>query len=114
MEAPIYEVRGEKPREDELVDTSKVDELLAGIEAANIPPNVKEMLRVCAYRHAAIDFELMAEYYAHAPKEVQKLMEESALVIIDFEHAIENGFVKMSHDLQAIYDKNLDLLYGTR
>lgn len=113
MESPVYEIRGEKPNEDEIVDTAKVDELLAGIDAADIPDRVKEMLRVCAYRHAVIDFELMAEYYAHAPKEVQELMEDNALVIIDFDKAVASGFVKMSHDLQAIYDKNTELLYGT-
>ncbi len=37
LEAPIYEIRGENPSEDEIVDTEKVDELLAGIDAADIP-----------------------------------------------------------------------------
>lgn len=31
-------------------------------------------------------------------------MEESALVIIDFQKAIENGFVKVTKDLQELYD----------
>lgn len=113
MEAPIYEIRGEQPDESELVDTGKVDELLEHIEAADVPERVKAFLRVCAYRHAVIDFENMAEYYAHAPKEVQELMEENALVIIDFDKAVENGFVRMSKDLDAIYAKNKEILYGT-
>lgn len=112
IEAPIYEIRGEKPSEDELVDVAKVRELLDNIEAADVPEKVKAFLRVCAYRHAVIDFELMAEYYAHAPKEVQELMEENALVIIDFENAVENGFVRMTQDLSAIYEKNKEILYG--
>lgn len=111
-ESPIYEIRGECPTEDELVDRTKVDELLAGIESADIPPQVADFLRVCAYRHAVIDFELVAEYYAHAPKNVQQLMEDNALVIIDFDNAVRNGFVRMGKDLQAIYDKNKEILYG--
>ena len=113
LESPVYEPRGEKPAESDLVDTTKVDALLAEIDAADdVPDDVREILRVCAYRHAVIDFELMAEYYAHAPKRVQELMENNALVIIDFENAIRNGFVKMTADLQAIYDKNT-AAYGT-
>jgi len=112
LEAPVYEIRGEKPAEADLVDTTKVDALLAEIDAAEIPDDVRNVLRVCAYRHAVIDFELMAEYYAHAPKNVQELMENNALVIIDFDRAIANGFVKMTADLQAIYDKNT-AAYGT-
>lgn len=113
MQAPIYEIRGEQPTESELVEMGKVDELLANINASNVPEEVKSFLRVCAYRHAVIDFENMAEYYAHAPKEVQELMEENALVIIDFDKAVENGFVRMSKDLDAIYAKNKEILYGT-
>lgn len=113
LESPIYEPRGEKPAETDLLDTTKVQALLDEIDAADdVPEEVKAFLRVCAFRHAVIDFELMAEYYAHAPKRVQELMENNALVIIDFDRAIANGFVKMTADLQAIYDKNT-AAYGT-
>ena len=33
----------------------------------------------------------IAEYYCHASKDVQRLMEESALIIIDFKDAIGGG-----------------------
>ena len=59
----------------------------------------KEMLRICAYRHAVIHFDNIAEYYAHQDKEMQNLMEENALVIIDFDRAIEKGFVDMTDKL---------------
>lgn len=99
-----------KPSEADIVNTDKVDELIAEIDSASIPERIKKMLRICAYRHAVIDFEGMAEYYAHANKTVQRLMERNALVIIDFDNAIENGFVKMTKDLQNIYDKNTEAL----
>ena len=37
---------------------------------------------------------------------MQELMEDSALVIIDFEKAIENGYVKLTKDIAESYKKN--------
>ena len=45
------------------------------------------------------NYENIAEFYAHSDKEVQELMESSALVIIDFKKAIEQGFIELSEDL---------------
>ena len=45
----------------------------------------------------------MADYYAHATIEMQDLMERSGLVIIDFEKAIEYGFVKVAEKLKDQY-----------
>lgn len=42
---------------------------------------------------------------ANAPKEVQELIEDSALVIIDFNKAIEDGFVNISQDLLDQYGR---------
>ena len=38
----------------------------------------------------------IADYYANSSKEMQELMEKSALVIIDFESAIQLGYVKLN------------------
>jgi len=45
----------------------------------------------------------MADYYANSNKEVQGLMENSALVIIDFNKAIELGYVKLSEEIANQY-----------
>lgn len=47
----------------------------------------------------------MAEFYAHADAETQRLMEAQCLVIVDFEKAIENGWVKMDAKFQKLYGK---------
>ena len=73
--------------------------LLDEIDKSTVSDAQKEMLRICAYRHARINFENMAEYYAHQDKEMQELMENNALVIIDFDKAIERGFVDMTKKL---------------
>ena len=61
------------------------------------------MLREAAARHIVFNYERMADYYAHASPEMQSLMEDSALVIIDFEKAIDDGFVRLCQDLKEQY-----------
>jgi len=53
-----------------------------------------------------MNFELIANYYAHASKECQELMEDSALVIIDFEKALEKGYVTLSDKISDQYLKD--------
>jgi hypothetical protein len=98
---PIYEPTGEKPSIDQLTSKEKYRELLAGIDAAEIAEETKDFLRIAAMRHIVFSYDLIAEYYAHADKTVQELMERSALVIIDFEKAIEQGFVKISKEIAS-------------
>jgi hypothetical protein len=50
-----------------------------------------------------LNFEFIADYYAHSDKEMQELMEESALVIVDINKAITNGWVNLSKELSDIY-----------
>ena len=91
IESPIYVPKGDMPDISELVDDKKYRELLERIDAAKIPGDIKEFLRMAATRHIVFDFEKIAEYYAHAGKKVQGLFEDSALVIIDFDDAIRGG-----------------------
>lgn len=102
IEAPIYTPKGDKPALSELVDCSKAQELSEEINRADIPDDVKDFLLYAAGRHRVFHYQNIAEYYCHAPKPVQELMEKSALVVIDFKKAIEYGFVKMSKDIAEV------------
>jgi hypothetical protein len=111
IEAPIYEPKGEKPNLKDIYDLTKTNQLFDGIHRAEgISEDEKRFLQLAAYRHTVFNYELIAEYYAHANKEMQHEMEKSALVIIDFDKAIENGFVKMTEEIADAYrdDKALD------
>jgi hypothetical protein len=99
IETPIYEITGEKPEIKDLIDTSKSEELLNRISKIDISDEIRIFLEYAAQRHNVFNYQNIAEYYAHSPKEVQELMEESALIIIDFNKAIEGGFVEMSEKL---------------
>lgn len=99
--APIYEPKNEKPDIKDLFDPNKADALIEEIQAADIPEEERRFLIAAARRHTVFNFERIADYYAHSSPEVQDLMEKSALVIIDFDKAIEYGFVRLSDELAA-------------
>lgn len=106
MTIPQYEITGECPEISELYNTDKCNELLAEIEAAEISEEEKQFLRYAAERHNVFNYKNIAEYYAHATPEMQNLMEKSALVIIDYDNAINYGYVKLSKFIESLIDEN--------
>lgn len=101
--SPVYEPTGEKPDVSELFDVSKTKKLIKEIEASSLPDEEKEFLKLAAHRHTVFNYQNIAEYYAHSQKDTQTLMEDSALIIIDFEKAIEQGFVVLSEAIADAY-----------
>lgn len=101
---PQYEITGAEPTLEECVDEYKVQELLEEIENSNVSEEQKEFLRKAATRHYGFNYKNVAEYYAHQDKEMQELMEKSALVLIDIDNAIANGYVKLSGELEEIFE----------
>ncbi len=102
-EGPIYEPSGEAPPLGELYDDSKTQELHERIQAADVPEEVRPLLEAAAHRFTRFRFDRLADYYPHAPEEVKRLMEELALVIVDYDRAIELGFVKLSERLMELF-----------
>jgi hypothetical protein len=103
IDTPVYEPKNKKPDIRELVDLTKVQKLLSDIESSTVSESDKVFLRAAAWRHALFHYELIADYYAHSNVEVQRLMEQSALVIIDFNQAIERGFIRICENLREQY-----------
>lgn len=104
IEPPTYTPKGERPPIEELVDCSKADDLIRRIDdAPDLKPAEREFLRLAAGRHRVFHYAKVAEFYCHASPQVQKLMEDSGLVIIDFADAIENGYIELSKKLASIY-----------
>jgi hypothetical protein len=108
IDPPIYEPSGEKPVIDSLYDMDKSRALYAEIEGTDLSDEEKEFLKVATSRHIRFDYQMIANYYAHSDKEVQELMEKSALVIIDFGKAIENGYVEVSKRLSDLFDQDYE------
>lgn len=84
IKGPIYEPQGPCPKVSSVYDLKKFQSLSESIEKSDVPEEIKTFLRFAAHRHIVFDYQAIAEFYAHAEPEVQELMEDSALVIIDF------------------------------
>lgn len=105
---PQYDVQGETPDLSELIDEEKTNELLDEIENSDLSYEEKAFLRKAAQRHLVFNYRKVAEYYANASEGMQALMEKSALVIIDYNDAIMNGYSTLSQKVQKMLeaDKN--------
>lgn len=106
----------EPPAPADLVDRERTNALLSRISAVDdevgLPPEVRHFLIAGAQRHLVFDYAKVAEFYAHATPEVQALMEESALVIIDFKDAISHGYVRLTERLRDLLDRDLEYRAG--
>lgn len=93
---PQYLPSAVAPDITDLCMTTKYGELKRNILASNVSDEEKDFLLKAATRHIVFNYAKIADYYAHATPEMQRLMEQSALVIIDFNDAIANGYVNFS------------------
>jgi hypothetical protein len=106
--SPLYEPKDRRPHILELHDPSKFHRLVAHINAAEgVTADEKRFLIAAAARHTVFNYELIADYYAHATPEMQRLMEESALVILDIESALENGYVQLCDSLKSFHEQEI-------
>ncbi len=109
MNIPQYEIVGEEPLLTELINTNKTESLIEQIRETKLPRDLEAFLVTAAYRHTVFDYRKIAEFYPHQSPEIQSLMEESALVIIDAEDAIRNGyanFLTTITELEELDDNN--------
>jgi len=83
----------------EMFFTDKYFALIKQIKEKKLPGDVELFLTLAASRHIVFNYENIAEFYCHQNVEVQDLMEKSALVIIDFNKAIEEGFIKLTNEI---------------
>lgn len=106
VKVPQYEITGAAPSIVELTEEDKTNELEAEINASSVTDEEKKFLLKAAQRHMGFNYKLIAEYYANASEEMQELMEKSALVIIDYDDAIANGYTKMMNKIRGL--ENID------
>ncbi len=99
---PQYDVQGDNVSLEQLVDREKALALIEEIERSNVSEEEKTFLKLAARRHYVFNYKKIAEYYASASEEMQELMEKSALVIIDYNNAIANGYIKLSKKLEEL------------
>lgn len=110
IKVPQYEPSKDKPVLAQVYDTQKYNKLIAMINKSSVSDAEKTFLKFAATRHIVFNYAKIADYYAHASEEMQDLMEKSALVILDIDDAIANGYVKLSAKMSQLVEeaKRLD------
>lgn len=108
IETPIYEPKNEKPTFDKMVNLDQYNKLIEEINASNVPEEAKTFLRIAASRHIVFNYEEIANYYANVGADIQRLMENSALVIIDFNRALELGYIKFAEYIAKKYEEEYE------
>jgi len=97
----------EAPPINDLVSTDRANELINKVDkSSNIDQNLKDFLKLAANRFVVFNYENIAEFYCHQNKEVQNLMEDLALIIIDYEKAIANGLVDFSKKINELREND--------
>lgn len=104
IEIPIYPCDNPKPELSECFDSQKCQELIDEIEKSDeATEEEKTFLKMAAFRHCVINFEKVADYYAHSSKALQELFENNALVLVDFNKAVEHGYIVLTDELRKSY-----------
>lgn len=106
VDTPHYEIRGEKPLVSQLYDNEKYKTLLEKIESVELPAEINTFLMLAATRHIVFNYAKIAEFYAQSSSEIQELFEDSALVIIDFNDAISNGWVRLNDGIKELLEED--------
>lgn len=104
VDIPQYQIQGEMPLLSDCLNTGKTHQLIDEIRMSSVTDEEKEFLIAAAQRHSVFNYRKIAEYYAQATPDMQRLMERSALVIIDLDNAIANGYVRLSSDIAAMVE----------
>ena len=108
ISVPQYQIVGDQPDSSELYDTTRSTELQNLIDKEKLPADIAEFLKLAAHRHTVFNYQKIAEYYPHASAKIQKLMERSALVIIDSKDAIQYGFATFQQALTDLIEADDD------
>lgn len=102
---PQYKPSNKKPELAELCDYTKYAELVKSINESNVTDEEKQFLKFAAGRHIAFNYAKIADYYASSNKEMQELMEQSALVILDIDDAMMNGYLNLSKKMAQLVEE---------
>lgn len=105
---PRYEPTGDPPPPPaKLYDDERTAKLLAALnEDHDLDVDTRAFLEQAAMRHTRFEYGAIAEFYASAPANVQRHMEASALVIVDVDDAIRNGYLSFVSAIDALVEED--------
>lgn len=101
---PIYKPNNTKPSINDLVSTTRANRFIREIKCSkDITEQERLFLLKAAQRHNIFNYEKIADYYAHSDGECKRLFEMLALVIIDYDKAIQYGYASLSDKVRDKY-----------
>ena len=103
IDAPMYEPKGENPKISELYSIEKSKTFIERIKEQKLEQELEEFLIYAAHRHNVFNYGKIAEFYCHASKETQEIMEDLALIIVDYKKALKMGYAKVSKELDEVF-----------
>jgi hypothetical protein len=106
VKVPQYEIVGDEPKLKELFNDDRTQQLQKEINQSNIPNDIKQFLATASMRHTVFNYSKIAEFYPHQTPEIQKLMEQSVLIIIDANDAIANGYATFAQTIDHLRDED--------
>ena len=102
---PQYEPSNEDVSLNDCLDKEKYETLMQHIKQSGVTDDEKYFLCMAAARHLRFSYKKIADFYASkATKEMQELMEESALVLIDYVDAIKNGYAVLRKTVTGLLE----------
>lgn len=105
-EIPQYQPTGKNVSLKDCLDEEKAKSLMEEIKASDLGNEEKRFLLNAATRLYAFNYSNVAEYYcSKASPEMQRLMEKLALVIIDINDAIKNGYTALTAEIHKMIDE---------
>ena len=111
ISVPIYEIKGSEPSINEMINTDRADQLIEKINKLEIKEETKQFLLKTATRLYEFRYDNIAEFYAHQNEDIKNIMEELALVIIDFKKGIEQGYIELNNFIEECFlsENNIDV-----
>jgi hypothetical protein len=102
----FYQPRmSEPPKIEELFDDSEAAPLLE--KAKEVPEPLRTLLTYAAVRFVRFRFDKIAEFYCHADDQTKRLFEDMCLVIVDYDKAIEKGWLQLIKGLGELIYKSV-------
>jgi hypothetical protein len=107
VDIPTYMPREGRGGLHDCYDPQKYFRLIHRIDKLGdgVSQEEKKFLKLSAGRFIEFNYEAIADHYAKANNEAKGLMEKLALVIIDFDKAIQEGFVQLNDKMKIIYEQ---------
>jgi hypothetical protein len=98
----FYEPKNKKPELKSLYDDQKYVDLKTAIDQSTVDDETKKFLTLCATRHIRFRFDRIADFYAHSDEITKKLLRDQLAVIIDYDQAIEQGYIDLNEKINKL------------